>query len=461
MNITAISFKNLLNKPLTSLLSLLLLALGVAMIAFMMVVNTNLENDFRKNIKDIDLVVGAKGSPLQLILSAVYQIDNPTGNINYRDVTKTLKNPLVAETIPLAYGDSYNGFRIVGTEHAYTAHYGLELEDGRLWEAPFECTIGIRVAREQGLAIGDTFFSQHGLVDDTHVHDNMAFKVVGIFVESGTVVDRLILTPIESIWLVHDDHGDHDHAHEGEHDHEGHDHDHGHEHEGEHSHDGHDHEHDHGEHEHDDHDHGHDHDHAEDAEQSPAAAKGPEAIDPDREITAVLVKFRSSMGMMALPNKINKDTNFQSALPAIEINRLFELFGAGISALRMIAVAIIIISAMSMFISLYNSLKERKYELALMRSMGAAPGKLFLMILAEANLLGVAGIALGYGLSRVGLALATQFAENQMSGELFTWVPLSGEWLLFLLVLVVANVAALIPAYQSTRLNISAVLTKK
>src|SRR5690606_37273260 len=293
MNLGYISYKNLLSKPRSSLLSLLLLVLGVAMISFMIVVNENLQNDFKKNIRDIDLVVGAKGSPLQLILSAVYQIDNPTGNVNYRDVKKTLHNPLVEKAIPLAYGDNYNGFRIVGTDHQYHEHYGIALAEGNLWTKAFECVVGSKAARDLNLKIGDTFFSQHGLLDDTHVHDDKSFTVTGIFEESGTVADRLILTAFQSVWVIHDEH-DHDH----DHDHAGHDHHH-------------------------------------------APPPLDEVSTEGRDITAMLVSFKSSLGMMTLPTAINRDTKFQAALPAIEINRLFELFGAGIAALRLIAAAII------------------------------------------------------------------------------------------------------------------------
>lgn len=428
MNLGYVSFKNLMGKPLSSLLSLLLLVLGVAMISFMMVVNDGLQNDFKKNIRNIDLVVGAKGSPLQLILSAVYQIDNPTGNLNYRDVNKTLRHPLVEKSIPLAYGDNYNGFRIVGTDYQYHEHYEISVASGRLFNHPFECVIGPDVARKLDLKLGDTFHSQHGLEDDTHVHEDMDFEVVGIYEPSGTVIDRLILTPIESIWYVHDDH-----------DHEGHD-------------------------ENDDRDdhsgHNHDHDHSHNEEASYKAPL-PGDVDENREITAVLVKFKSSLGMMMLPTMINKNTKFQAALPAIEINRLFELFGAGITALRLIAVAIIIISALSMFVSLFNSLKERKYELALMRTMGASPARLFVMILVEANLLAVAGIIIGYGVSRVGLYIASKLAEGQMGGEIMALAPIPGEYMLFGLVVVIANLAAVIPAMQVTRLDISEILTKK
>ncbi|TVR38080.1 MAG: ABC transporter permease [Cryomorphaceae bacterium] len=429
MNLTYISLKNILSKPLSSTLSLLLLVLGVAMISFMMVVNDGLDKDFRKNIKDIDMVVGAKGSPLQLILSAVYQIDNPTGNINYLDVKKALRNPLVEKTIPLAYGDNYAGYRIVGSTEDYPAHYEMELATGALWHRPFECTIGAAAAKATDLGVGDTFFSMHGLSDDdTHVHDNIAFKIVGIFKESGTVLDRLILTSIESVWLVHDDH---DHATCDD----------------------------------PTHDHGpiqkRDTLNNEPAYDPFAEDYQPMPVGPDREITAMLVQFKSAMGLMTLPNMINRSTNFQSALPAIEINRLFDLFGAGIAALRMIALAIIIISALSMFISLYNSLKERRYELALMRSMGASPARLFLLILIEANLLAVAGIAIGFMVSRFGLIAAQQFASSQLSGSLVRWVPLVDEYTLFVLVMVVANLAAIIPAYQSTKLIISDVLSKK
>ena len=202
------AWQNLRAKPLQTALSLALLSFGVGMVSLMLLTEKQVNEAFERNIKDIDLVLGAKGSPLQLILANVYHIDAPTGNINQRAAEKVLKHPYIDSGIPLAYGDNHEGYRIVGTEHSYVAHYGATLAEGQLWAAPYEVTAGARVAENLGLHIGDTFFSAHGLKDQTDIHTNKTFTVVGILEPSGSVVDQLLLTPMESIWYVHMEDGE-------------------------------------------------------------------------------------------------------------------------------------------------------------------------------------------------------------------------------------------------------------
>ena len=202
------AWQNLRAKPLQTALSLALLGFGVGMVSLMLLTEKQVNDAFERNIKDIDLVLGAKGSPLQLILANVYHIDAPTGNINQRAAEKVLKHPYIDSGIPLAYGDNHEGYRIVGTEHSYVAHYGATLAEGQLWAAPYEVTAGARVAENLGLHIGDTFFSAHGLKDQTDIHTNKTFTVVGILEPSGSVVDQLLLTPMESIWYVHVEDGE-------------------------------------------------------------------------------------------------------------------------------------------------------------------------------------------------------------------------------------------------------------
>ena len=202
------ALKNLRSKPLQTALSLNLLGFGVGMVSLMLLTEQQVNDAFERNIKDIDLVLGAKGSPLQLILANVYHIDAPTGNINQREAEKVLKHPYIDSGIPLAYGDNHEGYRIVGTDHSYVEHYGGTLADGALWQDPFEVTAGARVAEDLDLHIGDTFYSAHGLKDQTDIHTNKTFTVVGILEPSGSVLDQLLLTPMESIWYVHLDDGE-------------------------------------------------------------------------------------------------------------------------------------------------------------------------------------------------------------------------------------------------------------
>lgn len=400
MNILQLSFRSLRAKPAATAVSLLLLTLGVAIISLLFMLNQQLEEKFQKNISGIDMVVGAKGSPLQLILSAVFQIDYPTGNIPLDQAKALQRNRFVARAIPLAYGDSYRGFRIVGSDKEYLDLYEASLAQGAVWEAPFEVVLGAQVAEATGLSVGDEFYSAHGMVAGAEEHDEHPLRVTGILAPSASVLDGLILTAVESIWAVH--------AHEEE----------------------------------------------------PLVAEGEDKVtDEEREITAMLVKFRNPMGMVMLPRQINERTNMQAAMPAVEINRLFSLLGIGLDLLKAIAFAIIIIAALSFFLSLYNSLRERKYELALMRSMGASRFKIFSLLLLEGILLSIAGYVLGLLLGHAGLALLSQYAGSSYGYRFDYWRLVEGEWQLGLAVLLIGLLAGLLPAIKAVRTPISDTLS--
>ncbi len=399
MNLFKIAFKNIQFRPLNTSLSLILLSFGVGIISLLLLLEVQLREEFDRNIKDIDLVLGAKGSPLQLILANVYHIDAPTGNINLKEAKRVMRHPYIKEAIPLAYGDNYDRFRIVGTEHNYPAHYGAEVKEGELWSGKFETTIGADVAQKTGLKIGDEFFSAHGLSDNADIHDDKAFVVVGIFEKSNSVIDQLILTEIASIWGVHENHD------------------------------------------------------GEDSEE-----KSAEEVADEREITAVLLKKKNPLAIITLPSFI-KETNMQIALPSVEINRLNENFGIGMSTLRWVAILIMIISFISVFISLYNSLKQRKYELALMRSMGGGKGRLFSMLLLEGMIMVLLGTALGLLLSRIALLFLSGALENQFHYDISNAGLLFNEVKLILITIFVGILASLLPAIQAVRIDISKTLS--
>ena len=197
------AWKNVISKPLKSVLTVTLLMFGISMISLFLLMERQLDNVINKNVKDIDLVLGASGSPLQLIMASVYHIDDPVGNISYPSAKRLVKNVHIESAIPLSYGDNYGGFRIVGTEHSYVELYNGTLQSGDLWSEPFQATIGFEAAQNLNLRVGDTFYSAHGLQDQSDVHTDKAFTVVGVLNPNGSVLDQLILTPLESIWNVH------------------------------------------------------------------------------------------------------------------------------------------------------------------------------------------------------------------------------------------------------------------
>ena len=478
MNLLRLSWKNLTFKPLSMLLSIVLFALGVGLITLLFLLQNQLEEKFEKNLAGVDLVIGAKGSPLQLILSSMYHVDAPTGNVNLGSVKPFLnpKHPLIKTAVPLSLGDSYKTFRVVGTTNNILEMYGASVQEGRAWEQNFEVTIGSKVARDLNLQIGSTFSSSHGFLEDDNLgHEHTAFKVVGILAPSGSVLDQLILTTNQSYWLTHEHEEsptppsntvveEEEHQHEEGDEHTHHDHADGHEHEGEHEHDGHEHhdhdgEHDHAhdgehEHEHEGHDH---HDHAHDLPPVKPLLEEP----ADKQITALLVQFKGrNFQALNMQRSINENTDMQAATPAIEINRLYALMDSGEQALRILAIVIIFVSALSIFISLLSSLRERQYELALMRVMGSSRSKLFTLILIEGLLLALIGWAVGLLLSHGGMQLfAGKLAENY-GYDFSGWVFLRQEVFILLGSLAIGIIAAIIPAMKAGQTDISDTLLK-
>ena len=411
MNIFRLSLRNMTSRPLSTTLSLVLLTLGVGMIASLLQVNRHIKEQMSNNIRGIDMVVGAKGSPLQLILSAVYHIDAPTGNISMHEAEQLRKNRLVELGIPLSYGDSHKGYRIVGSNHQYPALYAATVAQGRLWEETFEVTLGATVAKNLNLAIGDTFAGAHGLAEGGEIHDDQVYRVVGHLNYTNSVLDQLILTATESVWEVH--HHEEEPSEEDEH--EEHEHEEGHE--------------------------EHDHEHQE-----------------DQEITAMLIKFRNPMGIIQLPRRVNEDTNMQAALPAYEISRLFSLMGVGIDTLNVIALVIMAVSGFSVFISLYNALKDRQYEMALMRTYGATRWQLVWLVLQEGLLLTLTGFLAGMFFSRSGLWLVSGLMESSYHYEFTGWFWAAEEAWLLAIALGIGLIAALLPAIRVFRINLSQTL---
>lgn len=430
MKLFIIAWKNCWQKAGATALTLLLLSFGVGIISMMLLLENQLNEKFNKNIKDIDFVLGAKGSPLQLILANVYHIDAPTGNIKISEAEKIIKNPTIKEAIPLAYGDNYEGWRIIGTTPRYAEFYNVKLKEGKIFESPFEVTVGSYAAKELGLKLGQTFKSVHGLDkegEEEEGHDQL-FTVAGIYEASGTVIDRLILTPVESIWEVHD-HGDHEEtphnvivsAEEHEHEHE-HDNDLEHTAEEEHNHE-------------DEHMH-----------------------EEEKEVTAYLLIKRLPMAPMILPQLV-KNTNMQLALPAIEINRLNENFGIGMSVVKAVAILIMVISFLSVFISLFNALRERQYELAILRTLGGRRIQLFVLVLLEGLIMVTLGLIIGLALSRIGITLLSDMAKDSFHDEFNAMLFLPQEYYLIGITLGLGVVASLLPALRAFFMDISKTLS--
>jgi putative ABC transport system permease protein len=436
MNILNLAWKNILHKPLNSGLSVVLMASGLSVIVVLLLTNHQIKEKYESNLAGIDLVVGAKGSPTELILSSIYQVGTPTGNIKLKQTELVKRNPFVEKTIPISLGDSYEGFRIVGTNIRYLELYDYELAEGDVFEAPMEAVIGSEVAKKTGLEIGDEFKGGHGVGEVLHDHDEFLYEVVGILEKSGTVLDNLIITPTESSWIVHSGHDEEGGSFELKSKEE---------YEAEHAHHNHD-EHDH------DHDHHHEHHHADIDE---ILAHLP---DEKKEITSLLVFYKNQRAKFTLPAQINGNSTMMAVEPQIEVQKLMNLLSSGIDGVMLMGYFILIISAISVFISLYNSLKDRTYEIALQRVMGASRLRVLLSVLFEGLMLSALGCILGLILSHGGMHLVAKILEENYKYQFTGFMYLPQENYLLAACLIIGLISAIIPAIMAYKTNISTTL---
>ncbi|HEX9645869.1 MAG TPA: ABC transporter permease [Alphaproteobacteria bacterium] len=422
MNALALSLAYLRRRPLNTVLNLLLLAIGVGTISLLLLFSDQLQERLARDAQGVDMVVGAKGSPMQLILSSVFHIDVPTGNVRIADARPLTENRMIEQVIPLALGDSFRGFRIVGTERAYADNYSAELAEGAWWQASMEATVGSVAAAQAGLGVGTSFVGSHGLAEGGAMHGEHPYRVVGVMAPTGTVLDRVILVSVESVWDVHEIH----HGGEAE---------------------------------------GEDHD----AHESAAGSAGDgsresasvlETGDDDLELTALLVRFRNPIGAATMPRQINMTTPMQAALPGYEIARLMQMIGIGLDGFRAFAAVLVVSAGLGIFTALYNALAQRRYDIAVMRSLGASRGAILRQILLEGTLLafagGLLGLILGHAVAEV--AGAWLWREHQIYLRGLAWDADEG-WLA-VMALLLGAVAALLPALQAYRIDISRVLAR-
>lgn len=446
MNVLKISWKNIAYRPLSSGLSLLLLASGITIILITLLTYNQINDKFKSNSGGVDLVIAAEGSRLQSVLCNLYQVDKPTGNINYARTGFARMHPMVEKAIPISIGDNYKSYRILATTHDYLTLYEGEIGEGKLWDTPLEATIGSEIALKFGLKIGDNFAGGHGLGESIEEHKDQQYTVVGILKKSNTVLDNLLLTSLESVWIIHAGHdhdsgGSFDIISKEEHDanqikekekHEGH----GHEH----------------------HHHGHDHSEA-GSQDYEEILKG---IDfKTREITAMLIQYKTTRARFTLPGIANNTDGMMAAEPAIEIMQLFELIEPAISIISLMAMIIVVIASVSMFIAMLNSLKDRQYEIAIMRTMGASTIKVFTMILLEGFLLAILGYLLGVGVSHVGMELFSGYLAETYHYDFTGWIWLEEEWFILVGAIVIGIISALYPAVKAYRTDISKILSNK
>ncbi len=400
MKTLSLAWTYLWSRPLGAALNLLLLTLGLASITFLLLVSSQLNKAFERDLQGIDLVVGAKGSPMQLILSGVFHIDVPPGNVPLKAVQALQKHPMVAQLIPISLGDSLHSFRIVGTSHDYITHYQAKLAQGQLWTQSMQVVLGATAARKLGLAMGHTFVGTHGLGEGGHAHGDSIYTVVGILAPSNSVLDRLILTDTASVWKVHEDY-------------------------------------------------------------TAVDDEDRQIMMDEREVTLALITYTSPLAAVTFPRYVNTSTEMQAGAPALEITRLLGMLGLGTDVLRAFAGVLLLTAGLSVFIALWSAVRERRGDLALLRMLGAPPRKVAALLLLEALWLGVLaavlGVLAGQGMA-AGLAWLLQLDNSLLIGGMAWPIEL---WVVPVVALGVSLVAAILPALGAYRVSVLELLQER
>jgi len=400
MKAFSLAWTYLWSRPLGATLNLLLLSLGLASITFLLLVSNQLNKAFERDLRGIDVVVGAKGSPMQLILAGVFHMDVPPGNVPLKAVQALQKHPMVAQLIPISLGDSLRSFRIVGTSHDYITHYQAKLAQGQLWTEPMQVVLGATAARKLGLAMGNTFVGTHGLGEGGHVHGDSTYTVVGILQASNSVLDRLILTDTASVWKVHEDY-------------------------------------------------------------TAVDDEDRQIMIDEREVTMALISYKSPLAAVSFPRHVNTSTEMQAAAPALEITRLLSMLGLGTDVLRAFAGVLLLSAGLSVFIALWSAVRERRGDLALLRMLGAPPRKVAALLLLEALWLGVLAAVLGVLAGQAmtaGLAWLLQLDNSLLIGGM-AWP--AGLWMVPAVALGVSLMAAILPALGAYRVSVLELLQGK
>ena len=370
------------------MMSILLMILGVTIITLSVLVNQITKNTFTKNNPNLDVVVGAKGSPLQLVLSSIHHIDIPTGNISYKNAKKIMKHPAIKFGVPISLGDNFQNYRIVGTDKKFLKLYDAELEIGSIWEKPMQSVIGSNVANLTKLKIDKFFVGSHGLIDTGDIHSEQPYKVVGILKKTGTILDNLIITSLDSVWNLHSNQND--------------------------------------------------------------ILKNTDSL----EVTALLLKYKNKTSVFSFPRLINKNTSMQAASPNLEISKLFKLTGEAHKIINYLSIIIVSLSFAGILFTLLNNINERKYDLAILRTLGFTRKRIFSIILIEGMTISILGSFIGLILGGIVYECIEFFSllgRNIVTGQLDFIYEILTIWFV---ILIISFLTCLIPGIKVYKQNI-------
>ena len=433
--ILPLAIKSLRNRRFTAGLTVLSIALSVALLLGVERIRQESRETFASSVSGTDLIVGARSSPVHLLLSSVFRIGNATNNVSWESYQRVAALPEVAWTIPLSLGDSHRGFHVLGTTQDYFDHYRfgrdrkLELAQGERFVDANGTVLGADVAAALGYRLGQQIVIAHGSGDVAFaLHKDHPFHVVGILARTGTPVDRAIHVSLEGMDAVHTaesaagadplaaamrDAKQREMRSAGREDHD------------------------------------RDHDHDQHGTGSGEASK--------RSITAFLVGLKSRGGALFLQRKVNesREEPLTAILPGATLLEVWEIVAGVEKTLIAISALVVVMGLAGMLIALLTGLSERRREMAVLRAVGARPWHVFALLLGEATFLTLLGIALGIAALYVGLGAGQPWLEQRLGLFIALRWPSVTEFGLMILVAASGVLIGLIPAYRIYRLSLA------
>lgn len=412
-----LAWRSLLNRRASALISVLTIAISVALLAGVEKIRQDMRDGFFNTVSGTDLIVGARSGQIELLLYSVFHLGSATNNIRWQSYQRITADPAVAWTVPISLGDSHKGFRVVGTSQAFFDHYRyghdrpLELASGSAFQGLHEVTLGAQVARTLGYKLGDEIIVAHGLGSTSFAqHKDQPFRVVGILAPTGTPLDRSLLVSLESITAIHV------------------------------------------------------------GWRAGVPMPGMQVdktqlaqmdLTPD-QITAFMVGLKSKTAVFQLQRAINnyRGEPLLAILPGVALQELWKVIGRIEQAMLAISACVVLAGLTGMVGVLLTSVQQRRREMALLRAIGAAPRHLLVLVLLEAVLLTTGGILGGLGMLWGVLALGRETLADSFGLYLTLGWP-HGLGLMMLAVLLAGVLAGTLPALNAWRYTLADGLTPK
>ena len=489
----ALGFKSLWHRRLTALLTVCSVAVGVALLTGVERIRTGAKASFANTISGADLIVGARGGPLHLVLYSLFRVGDATNNIRWASYQAIAERPEVAWTIPLSLGDAHRGFRVLGTNADYFAHYrfgrdrSLQFAQGRMFADAADAVLGADVAAALGYRVGDAIVVSHGIGQTSFEHhDDNPFRVVGVLARTGTPVDRTVHVTLEGVRDMHaepgdghdhdraedhdaadqghdaadQDHEDHDAADQDHEDHEDHDADHA---DGGHHADDQHHD-DHADADHADGGHADDH-HADDLHHEDHEDRDADHTDADHDvpaaITACIVGLKARPQLLLFQRFVNEyaEEPLLAVAPGVALRQLWELVAVVETALLLVSALVVVAGLVGMLAMLLANVAERRREMAVLRAVGAGRGLVFGLLAAEAAMLAAGGAALGVAAVHGALLAARGAVLERFGLALAAPWPGTFEAVVVGAVAAAAALVAAVPAWRLYRFSLADGLT--